>query len=87
MRSYSSTKHGYIIELLSKFTILVIEEHWLNDQQLSNFGNLLSGYCVYGITAMEGSELLHGRLKGGVLVLYPYSFGRTTKIIQISNKF
>ena len=45
VRGYDSTKHGYIIELLNKCTILVIEEHWLNDQQLSNFGNLFSGYC------------------------------------------
>ena len=27
VRGYNSTKHGYIIELLSKCTILVIEEH------------------------------------------------------------
>ena len=31
VRGYNSTKHGYIIELLSKCTILLIEEHWLND--------------------------------------------------------
>ena len=59
VRGYNPTKHGYIIELLIRCTILVIEEHWLNDQQLSNFPNLFSGYCVYGVTAVEGSELLH----------------------------
>ena len=82
VRGYNSTKHSYIIELLSKCTILVIEEHWLNDQQLSNFGDLFPGYCVYGVTAMESSELLHGRPKGGVLVIYPDSFSRNTKVIQ-----
>ena len=30
MRGYNSTKHGYIFKLLSKYTILVIEEHWLS---------------------------------------------------------
>ena len=47
VRGYNSTKHGYIIELLSKCTILVIEEHWLHDRQLSNFGDFFLGYCVY----------------------------------------
>ena len=74
VRGYNSTKHSYIIGLLSKCTILVIEEHWLNDQQLSNFGDLFPGYCVNGVTAMESSELLHGRPKGGVLVIYPDFF-------------
>ena len=71
---------AFIFYLFTK--ILVIEEHWLNDQQLSNFGDLFPGYCVYGVTAMESSELLHGRPKGGVLVIYPDSFGRNTKVIQ-----
>ena len=82
VRGYNSTKHVYIIELLSKCTILAIEEHWLNDQQLPNFGDLFPGYCVYDVTAMESSELLHGRPKSGVLVIYPDSFGRNTKVIQ-----
>ena len=34
------------------------------------------------LLAMDGSELLHGRPKGGVLVIYPDSFSRNTKIIQ-----
>ena len=31
---------------------------------------------------MEGSELLHERSKGGVLVIYPNFFSKNTKIIQ-----
>ena len=31
VRCYNSTKHGYIIELVSNCTNLVIKEHWLND--------------------------------------------------------
>ena len=85
IRGYNSTKIKYIHELFSKFTILIIEEHWLNSLQLCDFSDLFPSYCVHGVTAMDSTVLLQGRPKGGVLVIYPDSLGGTVKPIKTSS--
>ena len=43
IRGYNSTKIKYIHELLHKSTILIIEEHWLNNKQLCDFSAIFPG--------------------------------------------
>ena len=37
IHGYNSTKHNYVLELLNKYFILIIEKHWLNEKQLCDY--------------------------------------------------
>ena len=78
---FNQTKIKYVSELLQSYSILLLQEHWMNNKQLSEFGNLFPGYCVHGISAIDDTQLLRGRPKGGVLIIYPDSLGSTVKYI------
>ena len=47
IHEYDSTKYNCVLELLNKYFILIIEEHWPNEKQLCDFIELFAGYCVY----------------------------------------
>ena len=40
----------------------MIQEHWMNDMQLERFSNLFSCSSIHGITSIDTSKLLVGRL-------------------------
>ena len=86
IHGYNSTKPNYVLELMNKYSILIIEEHWLNEKQLGNFTELFAGYCVYGVTAMDSTEVLQGQPHGGVVVIYPDSIGSTANNIKADAK-
>ena len=86
IHGYNSTKRNYVLELLNKYSILIIEEHWLNEKQLCDFTELFAGYCVYGVTAMDSTEILQGRPHGGVVVIYPDSLGSNANNINTVSK-
>ena len=46
----------------------------------------LSGYSVYGVSALDTSVLLQGRPHGGWLVIYPDGLGGGAKYIKTVSK-
>ena len=86
IHGYNDAKRKYVLELLNKYSILIIEEHWLNEKQLCDFTELFAGYCVYGVTAMDSTEVLQGRPHGGVVVIYSDSLGSTANNIKTVSK-
>ena len=37
IHGYNSTKRNFVLGLLNKYSILIIEEHWLNEKQLCDY--------------------------------------------------
>ena len=58
IRGFNSTKVKYINHLLKLSTIVVIEEVWLNSQQIAELSSNFPGYNVHGVSAIDSSVLL-----------------------------
>ena len=86
IRGFNSTKIKYISDLLHNYSIVMLQEHWMNNTQLENFANIFSGYCVHSISAMDSTRILRGRPHGGVLIIYPNSIGNNVKYLPTLSK-
>ena len=67
MRGFNSSKINYATDLLGRYDILLLQEHWLNNNELVTFNCYFPGYCVHGISALDGSKFLIRRPNVGVL--------------------
>ena len=86
VHGYNVTKKDYISHLLETSSFLFLQEHWLNNAQLNTFSNAFPGYCIHGVSAIDSSVLLRGRPHGGVLIMFPYTYGSKVTIIQTVSK-
>ena len=82
MRGFNSSKINCVTDLLGRYDILFLQEHWLNNNQLATFNCYFPGYCVHGVSAMDSSKILLGRPNGGVLIIYPDTFWQKLSLYQ-----
>ena len=85
IRGFNETKINYLSDLLKICSILLVQEHWLNNNQLLNVAQYFPGFSVYGISAMDDTKLLKGRPNGGVLMIFPDSLGSNIKYITTTS--
>ena len=86
MCGLNSSKINYVTDLLRRYDILLLQEHWLNNNQLATFNCYFTGYCVHGVSALDSSKILLGRPNDGVLITYPDTFG-TKEIMCIISTY
>ena len=80
IRGFNFTKVKYIKDLLKLCTIVVLQELWLNDHQISELSSRFQGYNAHGVSAIDSSILLKGRPKGGVAFIYHDILGEVSLI-------
>ena len=85
MRGSNASKIHYVTDLLRIYDILLLQEHWLNNNQLATFNCYFPGYCVHVVYALDSSKHLIGRPNGGLLIIYPGTFGAKCKFIPTPN--
>jgi len=69
-RGFNSIKSQYIASLMSKCSILYLQEHWLADTQMSLLGNVCSDVSYTGVSGFDNSDILSGRPYGGCALLW-----------------
>ncbi|ELU18849.1 hypothetical protein CAPTEDRAFT_210322 [Capitella teleta] len=92
--TYNSTGLGdrqtdFIAEMLSakKPDVLLLQETWLFESQLTKISSLHSDYIAHGVSGMpERREFIGGRPFGGVAFLWHRSLAASTKIVRCENK-
>ena len=62
------------------------QEHWMSNKQLESFSTLFPGYCVHGISGLDSTQILRGRPKGGVLIIFPDSMGGKIEYLTTNSK-
>ena len=82
MRGFNYSKINYVTDLLGRYDILLLQEHWLNNNQLATFKCYFPGVCVHGVSALDSSKILLGRPNGGVLFIYPDIFGQKLSLYK-----
>ena len=79
--SYNSTGSGpgrreFIQDLLSNTGILLVQEHWLLEEQFSKYQNDIGkGVMVHGVSGMDSATFLQGRPYGGCAIVWKMNDG------------
>ena len=63
-------KVDYIVKLCSQNDFVLVQEHWLIEQNLAIFQDKIPGILCYGVSAIDNSILLQGRPYGGCSILW-----------------
>ena len=71
--SLGVSRTEYIIQLMNKCDILLLQEHWQLENQLDNFSSIFTGAHSHGVSEMNEQEILQGRPYGGVAFLWKES--------------
>ena len=86
MRRFNSTKIPYVTDLLNRFSILFLIEHWLTNIQLADLSANFPGYSISRVSAIPDGNLLRGRPNGGVAVMYPNCYNKSMQFIDTDFK-
>ena len=86
MRGFNSTKIPYVTDLLNRFSILFLIEHWLTNKQLSDLSANFPGYSISGVSDILDCNLLRGRPNGGVAVIYPDCYNKSVQFIDTDSR-
>jgi len=85
-RGFNNSKIMYIQALLSKATVLFLQEHWLADGQLCKLGDIDSNYVFNAVSGFDSTEVLSGRPYGGCAILWRSDIDADIKAIEISSR-
>jgi endonuclease/exonuclease/phosphatase family metal-dependent hydrolase len=69
-RGFNAIKSSYIASLMSKCSILFLQELWLADAQLSTLSSVDANLSYTGVSGFDNSEVLTGRPYGGCAILW-----------------
>src|SRR5260221_1879449 len=70
-RGFNSSKRDYIHNtLLPSCDLLMLQEHWLSEAQLSVLSDVDRNFLHTGVSGFDCSEILSGRPYGGCAILW-----------------
>src|SRR5664279_5253652 len=69
-RGYNVIKRSYIRSILSKVSILFLQEVWLSDDQMQELRDIDNRFLYAGCSGFDDSDILTGRPYGGVAILW-----------------
>ena len=78
----------YLCKLLDDHScdILCLQEIWTLDNTIHTLNNIHKDYSFMGISGIANTEILRGRPKGGVGILFRKNLSRHIKFLKIENR-
>ena len=69
-RGFNSVKKQYVMSLLNICDFLLVQEHWLCDEQISSLSSLSSDFLSCGVSGFSSDQILDGRPYGGCAIFW-----------------
>ena len=85
-RGLNSSKYSYIDSILSKCSVLFLQEHWLSDAQLSSLGSISPNISYTGVSGFDNSVMLMGRPYGGCAILWQSNLFVSVTPIDVNSR-
>ena len=89
MATFNSKGHGcdrlsFIKFLLEKCDILLVQEHWLFNNNISYLISSMNNVNVFGCSGMDENELVCGRPYGGCAIVWKRDIGAIFEPVESS---
>ena len=85
-RGYNIIKRNYIRSVISKVSVLFLQEVWLSDGQMKELANIDNHFLFNGRSGFDNSEVLTGRPYGGVAILWRSDMAAKITVIDTNSK-
>ena len=82
-RGYNASKINYIVNLLDKFDVFFLQEHWLADPQLDTFNHVSPYFLASGVSGFSPTDVLTGRPYEGCSILWRRTLGLELKRLSL----
>ena len=82
-RGFAADKQAYMRQLLSKCSVLCVQEHLLSDSQLPLLGRLNQNFSYAGVSGFGNNEILSGRPYGGCAVLWRNDMHARVQVLDV----
>ena len=82
-RGFNAERQQFIKSLLSRCSVLFLQEHWLSDKQLPLLSNLDSNFVYAGVSGFGNSDILAGRPFGGCAILYRSDLSACVQVLDV----
>ena len=79
---HSKDRFDYIKGLMQSHDFVLLQEHWLLNEQFDLFNKFIPGSCVHGVSGMDSTKLRSGRPFGGCAILWNSSI--SCQVVPIS---
>lgn len=60
----------YIKNIMQSCDVLLLQEHWLFEENICTLEQKIDGINIFGVSAMDSNKLLTGRPHGGCAIMY-----------------
>ena len=84
-RGFNLSKQQYTKELLSKCSVLFLQEHWLADSQLPILGSINDDFLFTGVSGFGNTNILSGRPYGGCAILWRSDIQATVNVLDVDS--
>jgi len=69
-RGINVTKQAYLRRVLADCDVLMLQEHWLSEDQLSSLNTLSIDHLAVAVSGFGNESVLNGRPYGGCAILW-----------------
>ena len=80
------SKKEYILKLLNICDFLLVQEHWLCDEQTSALSSVSSDFLSCGISGFSPEQILGGRPFGGCAILWRKELPADIRVLDTGSR-
>jgi exonuclease III len=85
-RGYNLSKQNYVKDLLSRCTILFLQEHWLSEDQCMLLDDLRQDVSHFAVCGFSNIEVLSGRPFGGCAIIWRHDLLHNMRRIHVNSR-
>jgi len=85
-RGMCADRQAFVKKLLSKCSVLFLQEHWLAANQLSLLGNLTDNFVYTGVSGFGNDDVLLARPYGGCAVLWRSDMNAHAQVLEVHSE-
>ena len=69
MHGSAKERLSYLNTIMKSHDIVLVQEHWLHNEQLGRLHSEIDNVCTHGVSDMDSTTLIHGHPYGGCAIL------------------
>jgi len=85
-RGYNTSKRNYVNKLLRGCSFLLMQEHWLADDQLVMLNDISADHLTHAVCGFDNREVLAGRPYGGCCIFWCKNLNVNVNIVPLVSR-